>query len=78
MMNIPCNYQKSGKIACWMCGTVEVRTEHYFECCEVTNIWEANAVDMISEDTSTLIRISKHIEGVEKRNVLCPHGKMVE
>ena len=75
-MNIPCNYQNAGETRCWMCGTTKIRTEHYFECSELTNIWNANMEDMTSGETDTLVRASKHLEGVVKRNVLCPYGKM--
>ena len=77
MTNITCNYQSERETRCWMCGKTEIRTEHYFECSGITNIWNVNAENMTSEDTDTLVRTSKHLEGVVKRNVLFPHGKMI-
>ena len=78
MTNIPCNYKNSGEVACWLCGAENVRTEHYFECSEVTNVWNVEAGDMASEDIATLVRASKHLDGVAKRNVLCPYGQIIQ
>ena len=76
MINIPCNYQSTEEAVCWMCGIKKVKTKHYFECRELANKWGAKMEDMTSEDTKTLLRASRHLEGAVKRNVLYPYGKI--
>ena len=70
MNKFPCNYGDSGE--CWLCGTKEVSTEHYFECIETELsklCWNTKCQDMRSNSTTQLLRASKFLQLVEKKNV---------
>ena len=66
MMDIPCNF---GDKSCWLCKENDVQSEHYFECTEIRNLWRTKKENLECDDPVTLIRTSKFMEEIEKRNV---------
>lgn len=77
MTNIPCNYNQGEKARCWLCGTEDVRSEHYFVCPEITNNWNAKEEDVTSKNIMDLQRASKFMEEVEMRNIRYQYGKLI-
>ncbi len=73
MNQFPCNYGNGGR--CWLCKTDMdvVNTEHYFACPETRLIklyWNTKCHDMESNDSAVLIRASKFLGLVEKKNMV--------
>ena len=68
MTKIPCNYKSLDlEDCCWLCGSEEARSEHYYECKGTRiqqKIWKARVEDLISTDRNTLLRTSKFMEKV--------------
>ncbi len=76
MNQFPCNYGNGG--VCWLCKEkVDVNTEHYFVCPETRLVklyWNTKCQDMQSKDSAVLLRASKFLGLVEKKNMV---GKLV-
>ena len=68
MSKIPCNYKRMDlENCCWLCGSEEARSEHYYECKGTRiqqKIWKARVEDLITTDRNTLLRTSKFMEKV--------------
>ena len=68
MVKIPCNYKRQDKETnCWLCGELDVKTEHYFSCKStkyLQKMWSVTENDLVSANTSTLIRVSCFLEKV--------------
>ena len=53
MVNIPCNFNHGEQVRCWLCGMENVKSEHYFECLEITNTrkcWNTKKEDITSQN----------------------------
>ena len=68
MLKIPCNYKRQEQATnCWLCGQLDVKTEHYFSCGSTKfqqRMWSVKESDLVSTNTSTLMRVSCFLEKI--------------